>query len=406
MLITLVARQLLFVRDLYTIDNVESVLQTASAIEEITSNVAVCVFFLLNLINRRKVYQIFFKLATLDKILGGMCATYKQSLLSVIGQMCFHFIFLGSLGIISVSNGGFNVYGDLFRFISIGSNFLVVLVVDLEITNLVFTLKQRFCIVNSRFSECIGKTNFEIPNPKRWDNTSILYMDNSVPKFIHVKSSLLKLKNLTDLHDFLCDVSALVNSTYSVHMLFDVMLKFVAIIFNVYFRLLRVLNYDRGRYEDNVYEGIMAAVLSWNVLQLTALVWACQSASEEANRTAAIVHKLISNTSDIEVKEELKIFSLKLLHRKVQFTACGFFPLDFTLLHSLEVFSLQLLHRKVHFTACGIFPLDFTLLYSIFGAVTTYLVILIQFQLSIEHDNKVSDATGPSLRVSMTPDPI
>ncbi|XP_021930650.1 putative gustatory receptor 28a isoform X3 [Zootermopsis nevadensis] len=125
-----------------------------------------------------------------------------------------------------------------------------------------------------------------------------------------------------------------------------------------------------------------------------------------ANRTAAIVHKLISNTSDIEVKEELKIFSLKLLHRKVQFTACGFFPLDFTLLHSLEVFSLQLLHRKVHFTACGIFPLDFTLLYSIFGAVTTYLVILIQFQLSIEHDNKVSDATGPSLRVSMTPDPI
>ncbi|KAJ9578955.1 hypothetical protein L9F63_024939, partial [Diploptera punctata] len=34
----------------------------------------------------------------------------------------------------------------------------------------------------------------------------------------------------------------------------------------------------------------------------------------------------------------------------------------------LELFSLQLLHRKVQFTACGFFPLDFTLLYSIVGA--------------------------------------
>ncbi|XP_069677283.1 putative gustatory receptor 28b [Periplaneta americana] len=72
----------------------------------------------------------------------------------------------------------------------------------------------------------------------------------------------------------------------------------------------------------------------------------------QANRTAVLVHKLLSKTKDPEVREELQLFSLQLLHRKVQFTACGFFPLDFTLL------------------------------YSIVGAVTTYLVILIQFQIS------------------------
>ncbi|KAJ9599140.1 hypothetical protein L9F63_010408, partial [Diploptera punctata] len=53
----------------------------------------------------------------------------------------------------------------------------------------------------------------------------------------------------------------------------------------------------------------------------------------------------------------------------------------------LQLFSLQLLHRKVQFTACGFFPLDFTLLYSIIGAVTTYLVILIQFHLTIHIRN-------------------
>ena len=33
---------------------------------------------------------------------------------------------------------------------------------------------------------------------------------------------------------------------------------------------------------------------------------------------------------------QLKEFSLQLLHRKLQFTACDFFALDFTLLHSVS----------------------------------------------------------------------
>ncbi|XP_021942396.1 uncharacterized protein LOC110841299 [Zootermopsis nevadensis] len=124
--------------------------------------------------------------------------------------------------------------------------------------------------------------------------------------------------------------------------------------------------------------------------------------TSNANRTPVLVHRLLSKISDHGTRAELELFSLQLLHRKVQFTACGFFPLDFTLLYSgnrtadlvhkvmnvaqdvdvkkeLELFSLQLVHRKVEFTACGFFPINFSLLYSIVGAVTTYLVILIQF---------------------------
>ncbi|KAJ9583546.1 hypothetical protein L9F63_022109, partial [Diploptera punctata] len=58
------------------------------------------------------------------------------------------------------------------------------------------------------------------------------------------------------------------------------------------------------------------------------------------------------------------------------------------LVFQLELFSLQLLHQKIQFTACGFFPLDFTLLYSIVGAVTTYLVILVQFQLNVSSYEK------------------
>lgn len=48
----------------------------------------------------------------------------------------------------------------------------------------------------------------------------------------------------------------------------------------------------------------------------------------------------------------------------------------------LEQFSLQLLLQKIKFSAFGFFYLDFTLLYTIVAAITTYLVILIQYHMS------------------------
>ncbi|XP_023717531.1 putative gustatory receptor 28a isoform X3 [Cryptotermes secundus] len=95
--------------------------------------------------------------------------------------------------------------------------------------------------------------------------------------------------------------------------------------------------------------------------------------SLRANRTAVLVHKLLNKTKDPGLKEELQLFSL------------------------------QLLHRKVHFTAFGFFPLDFTLLYSITGAVTTYLVILIQFQLSFANP-KQNATVSSTLPATMSSD--
>ncbi|KAK2585408.1 hypothetical protein KPH14_010080 [Odynerus spinipes] len=70
----------------------------------------------------------------------------------------------------------------------------------------------------------------------------------------------------------------------------------------------------------------------------------------EAKNTAVIVSQLLSSSTNEECRKHL------------------------------EVFSLQLLHQPLDFTACGLFSFDRTLITSIAGAVTTYLVILIQFQ--------------------------
>lgn len=44
--------------------------------------------------------------------------------------------------------------------------------------------------------------------------------------------------------------------------------------------------------------------------------------------------------------------------------------------------SLKLLNQHLNFTACGFFDLDMETIYSISGAITSYLIILIQFNLA------------------------
>ncbi|KAJ9599118.1 hypothetical protein L9F63_010386, partial [Diploptera punctata] len=54
----------------------------------------------------------------------------------------------------------------------------------------------------------------------------------------------------------------------------------------------------------------------------------------------------------------------------------------------LQIFSLQLLHQNIEFTVCGFFPINFSFIYSIIGTITTYVVILIQFQASLMESNE------------------
>lgn len=44
--------------------------------------------------------------------------------------------------------------------------------------------------------------------------------------------------------------------------------------------------------------------------------------------------------------------------------------------------SLKLLNHHLNFTACGFFDLDMSTVYAISGAITSYLIILIQFNLA------------------------
>ncbi|XP_034944092.1 gustatory and pheromone receptor 32a-like [Chelonus insularis] len=97
-------------------------------------------------------------------------------------------------------------------------------------------------------------------------------------------------------------------------------------------------------------------LLGWiikNIFPIAVLTSSVTSVSTEMTRTSKIVSKLMSiNETHPQVKYEM------------------------------EQFLIELLHRNVDFTACGLFSIDGSLLTSIISTTITYLIIFLQFKRS------------------------
>ncbi|XP_058120664.1 putative gustatory receptor 59e [Anopheles ziemanni] len=66
---------------------------------------------------------------------------------------------------------------------------------------------------------------------------------------------------------------------------------------------------------------------------------------------------------------------------------------DTALANALMKFSNQLLHETGHQTACGLIHLEMTLISTMVGALTTYLVILIQFDTAVSQGQSTANAS-------------
>ncbi|XP_047352202.1 gustatory receptor for sugar taste 43a-like isoform X1 [Vespa velutina] len=153
------------------------------------------------------------------------------------------------------------------------------------------------------------------------------------------------IAQLVTVHSSLCDTVSSINNAFGLVMVVITLTCLLHLIITPYF-LIDEVNGNRQ------WLSIIDQTL-WCILHVTRMLIIIQptySTTIQAQKTAVLVSQLLSSNPDVECRKHL------------------------------EVFSLQILHRPLDFTACGLFSLDRSLVTSIAGAVTTYLVILIQFQ--------------------------
>ncbi|XP_029658596.1 putative gustatory receptor 28a isoform X1 [Formica exsecta] len=204
---------------------------------------------------------------------------------------------------------------------------------------LVTIIQADFADVN-RAIEDLSRVSTPDFRPQSFCQTRRVIVSNSIVR---------QLLQLRDVHCHLCEISGNVSDFYSLPILFGVTFLFLSLIYNGYYLFSPLLMSD----EVLEYE-IFSNTIFWLIYLIYPLFILTNRITKilnEMEKTGNIVHNILSCTIGKEAKSELKQFSLEILHRKIRFTANGYFTLDNSFL------------------------------YSLIGTVVTYLVILVQFQM-------------------------
>ncbi|XP_050074871.1 putative gustatory receptor 28a [Anopheles maculipalpis] len=174
-----------------------------------------------------------------------------------------------------------------------------------------------------------------------------------------------RLTYLFVIHENVAKLAEFINRAYSLQLIAIVTVTFVNTLFGFF---------------------IETKLLFWNYEMLDLILRACRYAFECIPACLLIYNMLV-----VCAATHTELFkSASLLHKLLQYKA-NYFIDDQALFERSKAIALQLLHRKRFplFDGSGLFRLDFTFIFSVFSAATSYLIVLLQFDLTKDLEKAV-----------------
>ncbi|KAH8321238.1 hypothetical protein KR059_008013 [Drosophila kikkawai] len=154
-----------------------------------------------------------------------------------------------------------------------------------------------------------------------------------------------------EIHHLICEAAATANKYFTYQLLTIISIAFLIIVFDAYYVLETLLGKSKreSKFKTVEFVTFFSCQMILYLIAIVSIVEGSNRAIKKSEKTGGIVHSLLNKTKSAEVKEKL------------------------------QQFSMQLMHLKINFTAAGLFNIDRTLYFTISGALTTYLIILLQF---------------------------
>ncbi|KAL0107247.1 hypothetical protein PUN28_015649 [Cardiocondyla obscurior] len=174
---------------------------------------------------------------------------------------------------------------------------------------------------------------------------------------------LMEIKALKKRHLMVSDTVQMLNDIFSLQLLATIVMTFAEITFSLYFYIVQwkesvpIVNLEK-----QIWHAYFITSLLYYSVKMGFVVWACDTGKDQALEIGTTVHDVLINTSDKQLKDELQLFSLQVLHRENTFCAKGL-------------------------------VVDASLLTAIVGSITTYLLILIQFLVTSKSCSKSTSNT-------------
>ncbi|XP_050318816.1 putative gustatory receptor 28b isoform X5 [Bactrocera neohumeralis] len=213
-----------------------------------------------------------------------------------------------------------------------------------------FRLQQHFGLINKVLKKLAHQWDNSIvkPMPKQ---RSLQCLDSFSMYTIVTNNPCEIIQESMEIHHMICDAASTANKYFTYQLLTIISIAFLIIVFDAYYVLETLLGKSahESKFKTVEFVTFFSCQMILYVIAIISIVEGSNRAIKKSEKTGGIVHSLLNKAKNAELKEKL------------------------------QQFSLQLLHLKIHFTAAGLFNIDRTLYFTISGALTTYLIILLQF---------------------------
>ncbi|XP_024891992.1 putative gustatory receptor 28b [Temnothorax curvispinosus] len=217
---------------------------------------------------------------------------------------------------------------------------LVVFTMDMLYMNCVCTLKACFKEINNNL---LHMQAFIVNNEPCVPILPMMFCYGQRNAFL-----IMNLKALKKQHLMVSNTVQMLNTIFSLQLLATIVIIFAEIIFGLYFHVVQYNRYDGFFINLDEEIGLIFLETIYYVTKMALLVWTCETGKNQAQEIRTTIHDVLIISRDEQIKNELQLFSLQILHCKNTFSAKG-----------LNV--------------------DATFLATLVGAITTYMLILLQF---------------------------
>ncbi|KYN32902.1 hypothetical protein ALC56_12718 [Trachymyrmex septentrionalis] len=187
---------------------------------------------------------------------------------------------------------------------------LLVFVMDMLYINCVCVLKA-----------CFKKINDDLANLLITNNKS-----HSVMWIYHEQRDHLLLIELNDLkkrHLMVSDTVQRLNIIFSPQLLATIALSFMEITFELYFNMVKWKNGLYINLAKQIHHTYILTYVIYYFVKIALIAWACETGKNQAIKISTTVHDVLNNINDKQIKHELHLFSLQLMHCDNTFSAKG-----------------------------------------------------------------------------------
>ncbi|XP_011880406.1 PREDICTED: uncharacterized protein LOC105568937 [Vollenhovia emeryi] len=214
-------------------------------------------------------------------------------------------------------------------------------------------------ILKVEVKACFKKINNDLIHMQRLTNDVELSVPGSVCPIQRSHIFLIGLKTLMKQHLMINRAVRMLNIIFSLQLLAIIIVFFSQITFELNFFVIHWQDKLLISLDWHVLDAFVTTT-AYYVVQITLLVWACETGKNQAQKISTTIYDVLNNTTDEQIKAELRLFSLQIQHCENTFSAKGL-------------------------------TINATLLTAMVRSITTYVLILVQFLIMTHSCNRKSE---------------